>query len=121
MAYCNRETGRTEVYLKPFPAGEGRWQVSTHGGVSPQWRRDGKELLFFDFYEHAMMAVDVRETATGVELGTPHQLFRANFASFQGPYCVSADGQRFLINGTTGEPPSDRLTLVTNWPADLKK
>jgi Tol biopolymer transport system component len=120
VAYWGYDTGREEVYLKPFPAGEGRWQVSTHGGSNPQWRRDGKELFFFNSVERAIMAVDVRETATGVELGTPHQLFRAN-AYLAGPYCASADGQRFLINGMTGEVPSVRLTLVTNWPADLKK
>lgn len=118
VAYVTYESGKEEVYLKAFPTGEGKLPASTSGGSFPHWRRDGKELFFCNYSEHVMMAVDVRETAAGLELGIPRQLFRANIYS----WCdVSADGQKFLIDGTTGEPPSDRLSLVTNWFADLKK
>jgi hypothetical protein len=121
VAYMSDEAGPLEVYIKPFPSGEGKWQVSTSGGNRPQWRRDGKELFFMTF-ESAMMAVDVRESGAGVELGAPHQLFQANAVGGPaGPYSVSADGQKFLINGTPAEGAREPLTLVTNWTADLKK
>jgi eukaryotic-like serine/threonine-protein kinase len=121
LAYMSNDTGQFEVYIRPFPGGEGKWQVSTAGGFIPRWRGDGKEL-FFLASEREMLAVDVRGNGTSVELGTPHKLFLANtVASSEGPYAVSADGQRFLINGTTAETGSEPLTLVTNWPADLKK
>jgi len=45
LAYSSNEAGRNEVYVQPFPAGVGKWQVSTNGGVFPRWRRDGRELF----------------------------------------------------------------------------
>src|SRR4029078_110728 len=46
LAYASNETGRFEVYVRRFPAGDERWQISTSSGLEPQWRRDGHELLF---------------------------------------------------------------------------
>ena len=46
MAYTSNESGRYEVYVLAFPVGQGRWQVSTAGGVQPEWSADGKELFF---------------------------------------------------------------------------
>lgn len=78
--------------------------------------------MFFMTLDNALMAVNVPESGVGPELGTPHPLFPTNAVPvFVGPYCVSADGQRFLINTRTAESASQPLTLVTNWTADLKK
>src|SRR5262249_34982768 len=45
IAYTSDETGRAEVFVRSFPVTTaGKWQISTGGGDSPQWRRDGKEL-----------------------------------------------------------------------------
>jgi len=46
LAYESGETGRNEVYVKPFPLAAGRWQVSFEGGQEPRWSADGKELFF---------------------------------------------------------------------------
>src|SRR5262249_25129803 len=46
IAYRSNETGRQEIYVRPFPTGEGRWQISTNGGSSARWRADGKELYY---------------------------------------------------------------------------
>ena len=46
LAYQSNETGRPEVYVKQFPEGPDKWQVSTDGGQFPRWRRDGKGLCF---------------------------------------------------------------------------
>jgi hypothetical protein len=69
-----------------------------------------------------LTAVEVREKGTSLELGTPQELFQANTFSMTGtPFAASADGKRFLINGTTAQTASQPLTLITNWTADLKK
>jgi len=47
------------VYVQSFPAGNGKWQVSTNGGVQPRWRRDGKELFYLGL-DRKLMAVPVR-------------------------------------------------------------
>ena len=53
VAYASNESGRNEVYVRPFAAsgpggvpafGEGKWQVSRDGGSQPKWRADGKEI-----------------------------------------------------------------------------
>ncbi|MGA7380342.1 MAG: protein kinase [Terriglobales bacterium] len=120
LAYANNETGRMEVYIQPFPSGAGRWQVSTAGGTRPNWRKDGKELFFFST-DQQVMAVDVNQKGASLQLGTPHALFKATtVTSGSGPYTVSADGKKFVMNTVLPQSITEPLTLITNWPADLK-
>ena len=46
IAHTSKETGREEVYVRDFPGGTHKSQVSNHGGLLPHWRRDGRELFF---------------------------------------------------------------------------
>ena len=76
LAYSSNETGRDEVYIAPHPGPVGRIAVSTGGGRSPTWSRDGREL----FYRNAgqMMAVTIEPGSTrGV--GTPRMLFDGDY------------------------------------------
>ncbi len=121
LAYANNETGRMEIYIQPFPSGAGRWQVSTAGGAKPVWRKDGKELYFFST-DQQMMAVDVSQKGASLELGTPHALFKATtVGGGSGAYTVSADGKKFIMNTVLPQSITEPLTLITNWPADLKQ
>ena len=121
LAYANDETGRLEVYIQPFPSGAGRWQVSTAGGARPNWRKDGKEL-FFNSIDHQVMAVDIQQNGASLQLGAPHALFKATTVSGpSGTYTVSADGKKFVMNTVLPQSISEPLTLITNWPADLKQ
>ncbi|HUK87068.1 MAG TPA: hypothetical protein VLT85_05340, partial [Terriglobales bacterium] len=121
LAYMSDESGRFEVYIRPFPAGEGKWQVSSGGGELPHWRKDGKELIFATL-DQQMMAVEVGESGASVALGVPHALFKFNAVSGpDGPFAVSGDDQRFLLNRLSGDSAPAPLTLVTNWTAELKK
>jgi hypothetical protein len=121
MAYENNESGRNEVYVAPFPGGGARWQVSTSGGVDPQWRGDGKELYFLDPSDN-LMVVDVDGAGAAPRLGVPHALFQATGVQRQvGTYVVTEDGKKFLINSGSIKQGSEPLTLVTNWTAELKK
>ena len=121
MAYQNNESGSSEVYVTGFPSGGPKWQASTNGGTHPKWRRDGKELFFIDPADN-MMAVDVNSDGKVARMGTPHVLFHATgVQTQQGPYAVSADGKKFLVNSGDIKEESQPLTLVQNWTADLKK
>lgn len=121
LAYQSDESGRFEIYLTAFPRGGTKWQVSVNGGVTPKWRRDGKELYFLDPADN-LMAVDVTTAAETVRTSTPHLLFRApGIQTQQGPYDVTADGKRFLVNSGDVKEENQPLTLVQNWPAQLKK
>ena len=101
MAYVSLETGRPEVYIKSFPDGPVRRQVSTDGGLFPRWRRDGSELYFY--FANNMIAADIRAAGSSLEPGAPRTLF--SLADPGGTnhvvdnrFAVSADGQRFLVS-----------------------
>lgn len=112
LAYANDETGRMEVYIQPFPSGAGRGQVSTAGALRPRWRKDGKELYFFSL-DQQMMAVDVNQNGASLQLGAPHALFKAaTVAGASGPYIVSADGNRFVMNTVLPQSITEPLTLA---------
>ena len=38
LAYASNESGQYQVYVRPFPSGEGKWQVSDSSGTTPRWR-----------------------------------------------------------------------------------
>jgi len=98
-------------------------QVSTAGGVQPEWRGDGKELFYIQGGS-TMMAVPV-VTGSAFQHGPPAKLFTAGAISFGSrtfSYQPAPDGQRFLMM----LPPvkADEtfpLTVVQNWEAGLKK
>ncbi len=48
LAYCSDQSGEDQVYVRPFPSGEGQWLVSTNSGCQPRWSRDGKELFYVE-------------------------------------------------------------------------
>jgi Tol biopolymer transport system component len=105
IAYSSNTSGRSEIYIKPFPEGAGIIQVSVNGGVYPRWRADGKALYFLSLVSvGAMMTVDL--DIRGAEIrkhADPDVLFQSGFFESThagGPshaYAVSADGQQFLL------------------------
>ena len=121
LAYVSDESGREEIYVVPFPRGSGKWQVSSAGGSWPKWRRDGKEL-FYITPDDKIIAVPMAQQAGSIVIGKPEALFQATPApgSLGPTYDVSADGKKFVVVSPlqNSYPP---LTLVTNWPALLKK
>ncbi len=81
MEYASDESGQVQIYVRPFPEVDGgRWQVSTSGGDSPLWSRDGRELFYHS--GNAVMAVPVKTEPT-FSRETPRTLF-------QGMYFFSA-------------------------------
>jgi eukaryotic-like serine/threonine-protein kinase len=122
LAYSSNESGRFEVYVSPFPGPGGKWLVSTQGGWFPQWRRDGREL-FYVSPDSKIMCAEVKENGTSFEVGAVRPLFvtKPYFGYFTGNlYDVTADGERFIVPYDEGE--ADRtITLVTNWPAAVKR
>jgi eukaryotic-like serine/threonine-protein kinase len=121
MAYQNNESSRMEIYITAFPGGGAKWQVSSNGGAGARWRRDGKELFFLDPTDN-LVAVDVNSSGKAVQLGVPHTLFPAvAIQRQQGPYDVTADGKKFLINSSNVKEGSEPVTLLQNWTAEVKK
>ncbi len=123
VAYTSSESGRTEVYVRPFPAAAGKWQVSNAGGEQPRWRGDGKEL-FYLAADHKLVALDVNTEGPTFEHHTPNALFGTRVGGIDTPgayYAVTADGQRFLLNNLVKEAAHTPITVVLNWNSNLKR
>jgi Tol biopolymer transport system component len=118
IAYVLNETGRSEIYLQPFPGPGGKLQISTSGGNSPQWRRDGREIFYLG-PDNRLMAVPVMLQVNGssVEAGAPVALFTTRPAS---EFAASPDGQRFLINTPLEDAATPPITVVLNWAGRKK-
>ena len=127
IAYVSNETGKLEVYVRPFPSGSGQWKVSVNGGGEPRWNRDGKELFFLERgASETLLAVSIQPDGHGgLKLGTPQKLFGYHGVPIvpQGnafAYSPHPDGKRFVVavGAGTAEPA---INIVTNWQAGLKK
>ncbi|HUA83507.1 MAG TPA: protein kinase [Bryobacteraceae bacterium] len=128
IAYQSNESGRTEVYIRPFLREGATVSISTGGGIAPRWRRDGKEL-FYVAADGTIMSVALSTSADGqtIQAGAPSKLFRVPIVGGGSmliggnqQYAVAPDGQRFLINMTISEANAP-ITIVLNWMAALKR
>jgi DNA-binding winged helix-turn-helix (wHTH) protein/Tol biopolymer transport system component len=115
VAYESNESGRMEIYIARFPTFTGKREVSNEGGLQPRWRNDGKELFYLGS-DGEVMSVDVKGTEE-LETGAPRILFKATMKP--GEYCVTGDGERFLI-GKPVEQPKKPLVIVHNWVSELR-
>ena len=76
LAYISDESGRDEVYVRPYPDRSVRYLISSGGGTERVWSRDGREL--FDRQQDALMAVPIT-LADDLEAGRATRLFEGQF------------------------------------------
>jgi serine/threonine protein kinase len=120
IAYFSDESGRQEVYVRPFPGPGAKSRISREGGMFARWRGDGREI-FFSTSDGRIMAVDVK-TGAAFEAGDPKLLFTTRLRrSLAREYDVTPDGQRFLVAVAPNDDFMPPLTLVQNWHAGLKR
>lgn len=120
IAYTSSESGRNEVYVRPFPGGDGKWQISSEGGSEPRWRGDGKEM-FYMTADGTLMSVSVTAGAA-FTASPPVRLFKTAtlpipIGSWGGApqYDVSKDGSKFIINTQVTPPVPSSLYVIVNW------
>jgi Tol biopolymer transport system component len=118
VAYSSDETGRTEVYVAPFQRPGRREPISTAGGGSPRWSRDGKEL-FYIRGDNTLMAVSI-SLGESLAVGASRPLFQARFRNVALPFDVTSDG-RFVVNRTVEDMTPSAITLVVNWPSAVTR
>jgi serine/threonine-protein kinase len=126
LAYQSDETGKTEVFVRPFPkTDQGKWQLSSGGGAAPLWSRDGRELYWLSA-GHDMMAVQVNAGPAGLAPGQPRVLFHVPDdllqmeVSWFTPWDISRDG-RFIMAKTVNEgAPSGRFVVIENFQRQVE-
>ena len=121
LAYSSTESGRSEVYVSPFPeVDQDRRPVSRDGGMFPAWSRDGKELFYLN--DGAMMAAR-RAAAPDLSWNEPTALFTGDYVwseNFGRPFDVAPDGRFLMTKRVTGSRPEE-ITVVLNWFEELKR
>ena len=121
VAYDSNETSRYEVYVREFQpsaasAGAGgKWMVSKDGGAYPQWRDDGKELLYRTLGRQ-VMSVSV-DTSHSFQAGAPRELFR--FPAGSNTF-ATADFKRFLVPTPLAQTVPQSFTVMLNWTSAIK-
>jgi len=129
IACLSVESGRGEIYVRPFPeVSKGKWQISDGGAEFARWSPDGRELFYNT--RDAIMAVSV-ETEPTFKLGKTRVLFRGAFVTGYGTtpsWDISRDGKRLLIikpTASTGAAPTAasprKIVVVLNWIEELKQ
>jgi serine/threonine protein kinase len=121
LAYESDQSGRFEVYVQPFPATGGKWQISTEGGTRPSWSPDSKEIYFRNYNAHdgdVVMAASI-QTQPNFSAATPHVLFKGRYAHSGRDY--ASDGRRFLFMKQEQRQGPSAMQVVLNWSAELKK
>ncbi len=125
MAYVSNESGRNEIYVRPFPGPGGKWQISNEGGTEPLWARNGKQLFYRGPPRHVWV-VDVRG-GSDFAVSKPRPLFQMQGSYTAGTYArswdISLDDRRFLMVKIEDRKwqPITELILVQNWLEELKR
>jgi serine/threonine-protein kinase len=122
IAYQSDESGRNEIFVRPFPGPGGKWQVSTDGGVWPTWSRTRHELFYRSGDGHVMAS----------SYGTEGDSFKAEkpriwsertirSTSRQRGLDLHPDGERFAVPEAENEPPRDEVVFVFNLFDELRR
>jgi Tol biopolymer transport system component len=127
LAYESDETGKTEVYVRPFPNTEGgKWQVSVNGGQAPLWAHSGKEIFFVDGARNMVVAPVV--PGASFQLGDRRTLFRLDDDLYllpqehYTPFDITPDDRRFIMAREirSGAEAAPTFLIVENWFTELK-
>lgn len=118
VAYESNESGALEIYVKPFPSGSQRWQVTTEGGRLARWGTNGEALYFL--HDDTLFEVPV-DTTDGLRAGEPERLFsrdslvglRRNSTYDVGP------GNRFALVDHVGNSDLAGIRIVLNWLSEF--
>lgn len=126
VAYESWEGGRPGIYIRPFPEGEGQWEVAANQATNPRWNRRGDELFYLDNSgpQTRLMVIPV-DTKGQLTTGQPRQLFSLekvsttifDFIAMD----VSVDSQRFVfVKPISKSTRQGNIIVVQNWAAEFK-
>jgi class 3 adenylate cyclase/Tol biopolymer transport system component len=119
IAYASNETGRSQVYVRPFPeVAGGKWLISTEGGEAPAWSPTGRELFYAN--GNAVMAVAIVTRRSSLTAATPETLFTGPFETGSPAFDVLPDGSGFVMVEADPDAKPTRLEVVVHWTAELE-
>ena len=128
IAYGSDETGRTEIFVRPFPDTQGaRYAVSRAGGFEPLWSHSGKELFYRDTANRLVAAEVAPNIAAGGAFRVVAERVLFSTAGFltdnrNRSYTVSPDDRTFyFVKGSASSGVQNQLVVVLNWFDELMR
>ncbi len=128
LAYQSDESGRFEVYVRPFPGPGGKWQISSTGGRFPTWSRTGKELFYLAPDQKIMAASYASEgdsfRAEKPRLWSESARGTVDAGVFTRTFDLHPDGQRFAVikaSESTADAKTDKVVFILNFFDELRR
>ncbi|MBI3504230.1 MAG: protein kinase [Proteobacteria bacterium] len=123
LAFASDQSGRQEVYVRPFGHDGDQVQVSSEGGSEPVWSRDGTELFFrTEDRNRAVIAVAAVSTSPAFRIVSRKTLFPIPDVDPVSPHAgfdVSPDGTSFAL--VRRAPNTGEIMIIQNLPALVQK
>ena len=128
VAYVSDESGRDEVYVRPYPGPGGQVIISTGGGEEVVWGPNGSELFYRNGVQVMVVKVNTAQTfAADVPVPlfvAPYALDNAGGGAGGNPnYDVSPDGEFIFVeqDSPSGVEGVSQINVVLNWAEELKR
>jgi serine/threonine-protein kinase len=125
IAYTSDESGRNEVFVRPFPGPGGKWQVSTAGGVEAAWSRTRRELLYRG-PDNRIMVASYTVEGDSFKADKPRVWSeQAILPPRRAPrgFDLHPDGERIAAAVPSGQPEEklDKVTFIFNFFDELRR
>ena len=131
IAYHSNETGRQQVFVRPFPGPGGKWQISTDGGSYPVWSKVRHELLYAS-PDNRIMVVSYAATGDSFVADKPQlwsdvrflPRFRGPGGNVGRPFDLHPDGNRVALAtalDNEDKTKQDKVAFVFNFSDELRR
>jgi Tol biopolymer transport system component len=123
IAYASNESGSPQLYVRPFPDADAKWQVSSSGTLDEHaWSPDGTKLYFRSGDGSKLMAAAIASRDKHLEVGRATPLFDLSAedysdVNFWGGLTIAPDGRGFALvkNVPRARHERPRLVLLADW------
>ena len=126
IAYQSNESGRDEVYVRPFPGPGGKWQISNTGGMFPIWSHNGREL-FFQNLDNRILVTEYEVKNESFAASKPRVWSDQQLRDLGGAlnYDLTPDGNRFAVLPNLNAPVEEKgdvhVTFLLNFFDELRR
>ena len=122
IVYASTESGSMQIHVRGVDNAAVARRVTTSGGHSPVWSRDGGELFFVD-HENWITSVPVQAAGSAITLGSATRLFKRGVVELpQSPFDVDAKGRfvMFQVDDPTATESQTIVNVLMNWTKLIK-
>jgi Tol biopolymer transport system component/predicted Ser/Thr protein kinase len=121
LAYVSNESGSNQVYVRPFPRGEGKWQISTDMGAEASWSSDGKTLFYKSQSELRTVGIASSKAMIVGETRVLVKDFARILFESMIDFDPTPDGKYLICTRTAEGNDTQQINVVVNWFEEVKQ